>query len=90
MVECNYIDEIAAQNRFEGNIAGSEFHMSLKTCKEFLTHCDTKKAKKIILIHLSDKNSDEQKMIFEINKMTGVDTVAALPGDVYELRNHPF
>jgi ribonuclease BN (tRNA processing enzyme) len=64
--------------------------MSLKTCKEFLSHCDTLKTKKIILIHLSDKNSDEQKMIFEINKITGVETVAALPGDVYELSNRPF
>ena len=80
----------ADQNKLEGNIAGSQFHMSLKTCKEFLSHCDTQKTNKIILIHLSDKNSDEQKMIFEINKMTGVDTVAALPGDVYELSNHPF
>lgn len=90
MVECNYIDEIADQNKLEANIVGSQFHMSLKTCIEFLSHCDTQKTNKIILIHLSDKNSDEQKMIFEINKMTGVDTVAALPGDVYELSNHPF
>jgi phosphoribosyl 1,2-cyclic phosphodiesterase len=90
MVECNYIDEIADQNKVKGNITGSQFHMSLKTCKEFLSHCDTLKTKKIILIHLSDKNSDEQKMIFEINKITGVETVAALPGDVYELSNRPF
>lgn len=90
MLECNYIEEIADRNQQEGRISGSQYHMSLSTCKKFLAHCDTKKTKKIILIHLSDKNSHEETMVKEIYEQTGIDTVAALPGDYIELRKNPF
>jgi protease II len=63
--------------------------MNLETTKRFLGHCDLKKTKKIILIHLSDANSVETRMIDEVQQQTGVSTSAASTGDVYELRKEP-
>jgi len=90
MIECNYIEQIAQNNLLEGRYSASKYHMSLQTCKQFLAHCDLKSTRKIILIHLSDSNSDEQRMIREVKEQTGIETVAALPGAVYELRKDPF
>lgn len=90
MVECNYIEQIAQNNISDGRYSASKYHMSLQTCKQLLAHCDLKSTRKIILIHLSDSNSDEQRMIREIKEQTNIDTVAAYPGAVYELRKDPF
>jgi ribonuclease BN (tRNA processing enzyme) len=64
--------------------------MSLETLKKFLYHCDLRKTKQIILIHLSDRNSNEEQMIREISGLTGIKTSVANAGDVYELRKDPF
>lgn len=90
VVECNNIEEISQENFLQGNRATSQFHMSLETLKKFLANCDTKKTKEIILIHLSDRNSHEERMIREISEQTGIKTSAALPGQVYDLRKDPF
>jgi len=90
VVECNNIEEITQENYLQGNLASSQFHMSLETLKKFLGHCDLKKTKEIILIHLSDRNSHEERMIREISEQTGIKTSAALPGQVYDLRKDPF
>jgi ribonuclease BN (tRNA processing enzyme) len=87
MIECNYIESIAQD---KGNHATSQFHMSLETLKKFLYHCDLRKTKQIILIHLSDRNSNEEQMIREISGLTGIKTSVANAGDVYELRKDPF
>lgn len=90
MIECNNIEEIANQNNLNGRKATSLYHMHLDTTKRFLKLCDLNKTKEIILIHLSDSNSNEARMVREINEQTSIKTSAALPGQVYELRKDPF
>ena len=90
VVECNNIEEVATFNNINGRMASSIYHMNLETTKRFLGHCDLKNTKNIILIHLSDTNSNELRMVKEIGEQTGIPTSAAEPGKVYELRKDPF
>lgn len=90
MVECNYITEIALANvRDDGN-TGFDNHLSLETCIKFLGACDLKKTTQIILVHLSDRNSNQKRMVREVYEKTNVDTVAAEPGMVRNLRKDAF
>jgi len=90
VVECNNIEEVANFNNLNGRMASSIYHMNLETTKRFLGHCDLKNTKKIILIHLSDANSIETRMINEVQEQTNISTSVANVGDVYELRKDPF
>ena len=90
MVECNYIDEIVLQTRLKGDYTAPNYHMSLSTCIKFLGKCTLTNARKIILIHLSGVNSDEEKMVNDVRNSTGIDTVAASPGMILRLSKEPF
>jgi len=90
MVECNYIDSVVMENRVNGGYTAPKYHMSLETCKKFLGKCEHNDTKKIILIHLSDTNSYERRMVEEIQDCTGISTVAAASGMVIELNGSPF
>ena len=83
MVECNYI-------KADPNHPWSKSHLNLDKCLEFLQACDLKKTRKIILIHLSDTQSNERLMVETIQKETSIDTLAAAKGLVVELRKDPF
>lgn len=45
-------------------------HMSIETCKEFLAANDLRKVHNIILIHLSDKNSNAERFKKEVKEQT--------------------
>jgi len=90
MIECNYIDGIVIQTRMMGGYTAPKYHMSLDTCIKFLGKCTLTNAKKIILIHLSGVNSDEEKMVHDVWYSTGIDTVAASPGMVLRMSKEPF
>ena len=83
MVECNHINA-------DPSHPWSKHHMNLENCLRFLKVCDLKKTHKIILIHLSDTNSNEQIMVDTIKNSTHVDTIAASKGLVVELKKDPF
>lgn len=95
MVECNYIKEILDENIELGLIPQSlqirllKSHFSLDNVKEFLKANDLSKARKIILLHLSDGNSDAERMKSEVEELTGIETVIAEKGTV-ELELFPF
>jgi len=82
-VECNFQDEILHENISKGylpSVTGRRTrrnHMSLKIVKDFLLANDLSRTREIWLLHLSDGNSDELRMIKEIQEVTGVPVHAA-------------
>jgi len=96
LVECNYCRDILDENIQAGRIPESlknrliESHFSLDNVKGFLRANDLRQVRKIILIHLSDGNSDAARMVREIRELTGKDVEAAEPGKVIDLELCPF
>lgn len=81
-VHCGMLDQAVL-------IRVSQTHMSLETMCAYLDSADLTRTKRIMLIHLSDGNSDEEKYIKTVQDLTGVKTIAALKGDVIELDEGP-
>jgi phosphoribosyl 1,2-cyclic phosphodiesterase len=81
-VECNNIAELVSKNILEGNlpaVVGRRIrrnHMSLENLISMLKANDLSKCRAIYLMHLSDGNSDERRMIQEIQAATGIPTMA--------------
>lgn len=55
-------------------------HMSIETCKKTLATYNLSEVKNIVLIHLSDGNSDESRFKKEVEEQTGKMVHVALPG----------
>jgi len=92
ITECNYDDTIES-NREEVEdryLRLRESHMSLGRLKSYLSKAKMKDLRKIILIHLSDQNSNEKKMVSEISAQTGVEVKAARQGMEICLDECPF
>lgn len=86
MIEANYSDNILRRNIEHGNIP-EKFrerlmvsHMSIVNCKNTLKRMDTSKTRDIMLIHLSDGNSDERRFVKSIREATGKRTFVARQG----------
>lgn len=96
MIEANYADDILDRRLEKDAITlvqrnrVIESHMSINTAKEILKRNDLSDVNNIILIHLSDGNSDEKRFIREVVELTGKHVVAADKGTVVELLNTPF
>jgi len=96
LIECNYISEILLQNIDNGLIPRQlqrrllKSHFSLDNVKQFLVSNDLSTVRKIVLLHLSDGNSDARRMVREIKELTGIDTVVADPGLMLDLELYPF
>jgi phosphoribosyl 1,2-cyclic phosphodiesterase len=81
-IECNNISEIMSENMLAGNIpavVGKRIrrnHMNLETLISMLGANDLGRCRTIYLMHLSDGNSDERRMIREVQAATGIPTVA--------------
>ncbi|MGN6491204.1 MAG: MBL fold metallo-hydrolase [Agriterribacter sp.] len=97
IVEANYCDTIL-QRRLDAG-ANPKFlrdrviqsHMSLKTCKELLQANDLSQVNNIVLIHLSDGNSDEIRFKKEVEEATGKCVHVASAGYVIDPFNkQPF
>jgi len=79
-IECNHVESILSQNIVSGRVDPSlgkrirRNHMSLETAIAMLKANDLSKCRKIFLLHLSDANSDEQRMKLEIQQATGIPT----------------
>jgi phosphoribosyl 1,2-cyclic phosphodiesterase len=77
-VEVNYQEEILHENIVNGSIPSivgrrtRRNHMSLNTIKGFLLANDLSKCREIWALHLSNGNSDECRIIKEIQEITGV------------------
>ncbi len=83
MIECNYSDSILIDSIARGKTSKyqrlrlQDSHMELETCKRILTENDLKDVSNIILLHLSNNNSDEALFIRQIQRTTGKVVYAA-------------
>ncbi len=96
MIECNYDREILECNVAEGIINKSlkerieQSHFSLENVKKFLAANDISNVKKIVLLHLSEKNSDELEFKKAIEELTGIETIIAKKDVKVDLELYPF
>lgn len=95
LIEANYSKDIIARKHDEGapsfltkRIIDS--HMSLETTIETLEANDLSCVQKIILIHLSDRNSDEKLFTKTISERFYIKTIAADAGMKIDLNKTPF
>lgn len=96
LVECNYCLDILKANVAAGLVDEAlknrilQSHFSLANLKDFLIANVTSDTRKIVLIHLSDDNSNAARMQREIEELTRVETVVADPGMEIPLDLYPF
>lgn len=96
LIEANYCQSIIDKRLQSGSTIKSlrdrviESHMSLQVCKQTLASYDLSDVKNIILIHLSDGNSDERRFKREVEEQTGKLVHVACPGLVVPLSKQPF
>lgn len=96
IIEANYSKEII--DRKFGAESGKEFlrnrilksHFSLENCKEMLSANDLSKVNNIVLIHLSDSNSDEKQFSKEVSELTGKKVTVANNGMEIHFNKTPF
>ena len=96
LVEANYSTDIVNQRLIDGNIHGKvrdrliESHMSLDTCKALLRANDLTAVNNIILIHLSDGNSNAELFKKEVAAETGKKVTIASKGIEIDFGKTPF
>ena len=96
LIECNYCDDTLAEMLDSGEIDTTMrnrllvSHMSLDRLKMTLQANDLSQTRTIVLCHLSDARSDENRMIREVSQAVGCDTIAAHNGESIELELTPF
>lgn len=86
IIEANYCQKIIDKRVEDG--ANPKFlrdriltsHMSLDTCKKTLKSYELRNVNNIVLIHLSDGNSDERRFLQEVQETTGKMVHVASPG----------
>jgi phosphoribosyl 1,2-cyclic phosphodiesterase len=83
MIECNYADDILEDNIIYRGLNPMMrqrllfSHMELESCKNVLRGLDLTAVVNIVLVHLSDGNSNEQRFVSEIQQEFCKNTVAA-------------
>lgn len=97
IIEANYCKNILDQRVRDG--ANPQFlrdrvitsHMSLATCKQMLSANDLSQVNNIVLIHLSDGNSDAKRFKKEVEEQTGKQVHIADAGQIiYNFNKTPF
>lgn len=96
LIESNYADDILDKNIASGHAPSSmrprllNSHMELETTKGILMVNDLSNTLNIVLIHLSDGNSDEERFVREIKELTGKLVYAANKGMVIDISRVPY
>lgn len=93
IIECNYSDQI-----IENKLNGKEFlrnriigsHMSLETLLELLGKNDLSKVNNIVLIHLSDSNSNAIEFKNVVKKATNCNVIVAETNQTIVFDKTPF
>lgn len=91
MVECNYDKEILQENVNNGSVHIGlarrivKSHLSLSQLCKMIDVNDFSQTKTILLIHLSNNNSNRNKFVSEIARRTGKQVIAAKKGQKIEL-----
>lgn len=92
LIECSYTDEILERDKealAERYVRLKKSHMSLARVLSFLKKIERSKLRTVVLTHMSDANSDEQRMVAEVKSLTGVDVFAAKNGMRISLEEVP-
>lgn len=93
MIECNHIREII-DNSYIKSLRDRVIstHMSLDTCVEAIKANQTSCLSNVILLHLSDSNSNEKVMLSQVKEVCGddVNVVIANKGVTVNLDKCPF
>ena len=93
LIECNYSTEILLKNMANSSIDNStglriaSTHMSLSNCTDIIKANDNPKLKNIVLLHLSDANSDIKTFRQTIKAVTSKRVEIADKGLEIELNN---
>lgn len=96
VIECNYVQDVIEKNFRLGHLSKplyrriTDSHMSLETLADYLQSLDLSSCQKIVLTHLSDSNSDADRMVKTIARVTGVDTIAAEDGQIISFDRFGF
>lgn len=97
MLECNYSKEILDANFTAGHIDKKRYertiksHMSYDNCLLTLQANDLSQVCKIVLLHLSDNNSNVSKFVDGIGSLyPEIEVTAATPGLSLTLNSHPY
>lgn len=83
-IECNHVEDILSEkiiNKHIPSVVGRRVrrnHLSLEVLIEMLKANDLSQCREIHLLHLSDSNSDERRMIREVQAATGVRVYASV------------
>lgn len=91
LIECNYSDKELSKAIFEGRTLPSQkerlltSHMELSNCINMLNANDLNNVSEIMLIHLSENNSNENYFLSEVERATGKIVYIANPGLTIEL-----
>lgn len=96
IIEANFSKEII--DRKFGPDSVKEFlrnrilrsHFSLANCKDMLAANDLSAVNNIVLIHLSDSNSDERQFKKEVSELTGKNVTVASNGMIINFNKTPF
>ena len=96
IIEANYSFDIVEERNILGSMNGAltsrviGSHMSIDTCLRLLKSNDLSNVHNIVLIHLSDGNSDERDFVERIANVTGKLTTAAVNGTIINFDLTPF
>lgn len=96
LIEANYRYDLLKSNIESGRIPAAlrdrtlQSHMSLDTCREALLANDLTKVNNIVLIHLSDGNSNAEEFRRDIHQATGKTVHVADRGMKIKFNKTPF
>lgn len=95
IVEANYAQDIVDRKVAEGGLKFLrdrvlESHLSIDTCKELLQANDLRAVNNIVLIHLSDSNSDAARFKREVQELTAKSVHVAQKGMIIPFTKAPF
>lgn len=96
MIEANYADDIVDARIASGVMPSSmrprllNSHMEISQTKDILKRYDLSRVDNIVLIHLSDGNSDEARFVREVRELTGKPVYAADKGMTIDLSKEPY
>lgn len=97
LLECNYRKDLLDANLAAGHIDHRRYdrtvqsHMSYENCLRTLHANDLSEVNNIVLLHLSDDNSNEKEFVSGIAREFPDTTVtAAAPGITINLNKHPY
>jgi len=91
IIECNYNNDLLHVPEMEERfVRVKSTHMSMERLVSYLDKIDLSKLTNIVVVHLSDTNSNENLIVETLEQKTGVHVSAARNGMIINLDEVPF